>query len=96
MKTRREQVAVLDKTIEQRALQNKETTAAYVDRLNKLRNEIVSALSSTQVEQMVIQSNQQNPIDIVNFLVGKQPANGGLLTRIERYGLKLVAQPIQV
>lgn len=44
----------LDKTIEQRALANKESTLQYIERVNKLRDNIVSALSSTQVEQMVI------------------------------------------
>ena len=54
MKSRRESVNALDKTIEQRALANKESTAQYIERVNKLRDNIVSALSSTQVEQRVI------------------------------------------
>jgi len=41
---------------------------------------------------MVIQSNQQNPIEIVSYLVGKKSENGGLLTRIERYGQKALGQ----
>ena len=41
---------------------------------------------------MVIQSNQQNPIEIVSFLVGKTPDSIGLLTRIERFNKKMVSQ----
>jgi len=81
----------MDKSIEQRAIANRESLQQYLDRMKKLRNDIVSALSSTQVEQMVIQSNQQNPIEIVSYLVGKKAENGGLLTRIERYGQKALA-----
>ena len=45
---------------------------------------------------MVIQSNQQNPIEIVGYLVGKRPENGGLLTRIEKYGAKALAHHASV
>ena len=50
MKSRRESVKALDKTIEQKALLNKETMQQYIDRINRIRNDIVSALTSTQVE----------------------------------------------
>jgi hypothetical protein len=94
MKSRRESVKALDKSIEAKALLNKETPQQYLDRINKLRNDIVSALTSTQVEQMVIQSNQQNPIEIVSYIVGKTPESGGLLTRIERIGRKMANQSL--
>jgi len=50
MKSRRDQVNASDKSIEQRAIANRESTIQYLDRMNRLRHEIVSALSSTQVE----------------------------------------------
>lgn len=57
MKMRREQVSLMDRQVEQRAQASKETTAKYLDRMNRLKYEVVSVLTSTQVEQMVIQSN---------------------------------------
>ena len=53
----------------------------------------MSALTSSQVEQMVIQSNQQNPIEIVGYLVGKMPDSVGLLSRIERFNKKMAQNP---
>ena len=42
---------------------------------------------------MVIQSNQQNPIEIVGYLVGKTPDSVGLLSRIERFNKKMIQNP---
>ena len=54
---------------------------------NRLRNKIVGSLRSDQVENLVVKSNKQNPIEIVNILVCKQEEekSQGILLKIESY-----------
>lgn len=77
-------------------VQKLETIERHFEQQETSKEEIISEFSSQELEQMLIQSNKNNPIEVVSILLcatnsvtGVTQYNHGVLTKLEKESVRM-------